>query len=131
MSYCVDHGIPHSVFLGRIQKVNEPYWTDEDQDKVMMFLAWKAELCPQCGTKNSDWVDDKGRLLEEPLYEAVSFKCEGCAQVEQLRDHVPDKAKGVYCFAQAYNPDNPSELEKRRNEHVNNKIEKFKESPWA
>ena len=73
---CADHGIPHSEFLS---------WPEDDQDKTIAWLLAKREVCDLCGTKESDWVDERGWPLQDPPLTPVAHKCHGCAQKEQFR----------------------------------------------
>lgn len=34
--------------------------------------------------------------LDEPLWAATTYRCYGCVDIEQMRDSIPDKEKGVY-----------------------------------
>lgn len=102
MGYCVDKGIPYSVFCGRTQEMGTPYWTDDDRQKVMAFLEFKAELCPRCGTRESDWVDDEKRFLDEPKYEAITHKCFGCSEINRISSTIPEGQTGVYAFLARY-----------------------------
>lgn len=49
----------------------------------------KAERCPQCDTKESDWMapDPKtGKMvdLREPAYRAVIRHCSGCEELDEM-----------------------------------------------
>lgn len=77
-------------------------------------------MCPNCGTRNEDWVDDKGRYHDELQYEPITHKCFGCDQVEQLKDTLPDDVKGVYVLLSRVNP------EGQKNELARRQVEKKK-----
>lgn len=70
-------------------------WTDDDQDKVLAWLAAKAAVCPECGTRETDWVDNRGRYRPDPTFEASPIRCYGCAAVSTAAAKVPDGEKGV------------------------------------
>lgn len=94
--------------MGRPIRNGEALWTQEDRDKFYAFLAYKSEICQNCGTRESDFVDENKRLLEFPLYEPVTHKCYGCASKRQLEDTIPSGEKGVYVLMA------PSEFGKER-----------------
>lgn len=71
-------------------------WLDEDQDKVAAWLELQRAICPRCGTAEDDWIDpDTKQYLEQPKWEAVPFRCHGCAEVEQAQQGVPGDQRGV------------------------------------
>lgn len=113
MEYCAPLGIPHSVFLGRVVGKNDPYWLESDQDKAIMWKIWSSETCPQCGTRNEGWVDEKGRYLEEPKYEVVTHKCFGCEEVKRMESAIPSDSKGVYVVARKRTPGSDFEVDQR------------------
>ena len=63
MSYCYEHGIPHSEFLE---------WEPEDRAKVLAFMIEKGGRCEMCGTAEWEWEADKR------AYEPVEKFCMGC-----------------------------------------------------
>lgn len=71
MSFCVERGIPHSVFLE---------WDPEDRAKVLAFLMEKSERCSQCGTAPWEWEENKF------AYTAVEDFCQGCYQKSVYQD---------------------------------------------
>lgn len=71
-------------------------WLDEDQDKVHAWLRQRRELCPRCGTMEADWVDPRSRRYrDDPKWEAATFRCPGCAEVERVGAEVPPGERGV------------------------------------
>ena len=70
-------------------------WLDDDQDKVLAWLAAKAAVCPECGTREGDWVDPEGRWRPDPTYEATTIRCYGCVAVAEVGSAVPEGEKGV------------------------------------
>lgn len=97
MTYCAERGIPHSIFLGRPwPRPGEPMWLDEDQDKIVAWLRARHEVCQQCGTIESDWIDPvTGRYFDQPKWEAVTYRCPGCAEVQRAARDVPEGEPGV------------------------------------
>lgn len=76
MDYCGPLGIPHSAFLA---------WKDEDRDKAISHMLWKRKFCQRCGTDPSEWLDEEGKFMEPPPFEAVTIMCGGCATLEEAR----------------------------------------------
>jgi hypothetical protein len=65
-------------------------WLDDDQDKVSAWLRARHEICPRCGTAESDWIDPQTkRYLEVPKWEPLTYRCPGCVEVERVREEVP------------------------------------------
>ncbi len=88
--------MPHSIFLGRpVPRAGEPMWLEDDQDKVLAYLATKAEDCPDCGTREADWVDGDGHHLDRPAWDVTTRRCYGCAAMAEVSAQVPDGEKGV------------------------------------
>jgi hypothetical protein len=63
MSYCYEHGIPHSEFLE---------WSAEDRSKTMAFLLEQSSRCGMCGTAEWEWEKDRR------AYAPVEKFCMGC-----------------------------------------------------
>lgn len=85
-------------------------WLDEDQDKVTAWLRARHEVCTNCGTIESDWLDpDSGRLLDRPKWEAISYRCPGCAELERVARDVPDREAGVRIVLVPMNDDDDEE----------------------
>lgn len=76
---------------------------------MFAYLEFKATLCPHCGTREEDWLED-GRIKDDIKYAAVTKKCMGCAEMEMLRDNIPPDQKGVYVYLEQ---GNPHELQQR------------------
>lgn len=71
-------------------------WLDEDQDKVAAWLEHKTVSCPECGTIEADWVDERGRVRDDPKWEAVTIRCPGCAAIAGAMADVPQGQRGVH-----------------------------------
>lgn len=71
MSYCYEHGIPHSEFLK---------WPPEDRAKTMAFLLEQAVKCGMCGTAEWEWDADRR------AYEPVEKFCMGCYLKQRAGD---------------------------------------------
>lgn len=76
-------GIPHSAFLS---------WEEADQDKALAYRREQSTVCTGCGTRQAEWDADRFAYVGE------SHQCAGCEVLEQERENVPDKAKGVRVF---------------------------------
>lgn len=110
MRYCTDLGIPYSIFCGRSQAPGEPYWLEEDRMKALGYLQYKGSFCPNCGTREEDWIDDNGRMINPPRYEAATVKCFGCSEIERMKASIPDKERGVYVVPKRFDPNEEPEL---------------------
>ena len=53
-------------------------WDEADQAKAVAYERWLAEACGNCHTRKSDWFDDEGWPLLEPVWEIAVEQCEGC-----------------------------------------------------
>ena len=71
MSYCYEHGIPHSKFLK---------WDPEDRAKTLAFALESALRCSMCGTASWEWEENKF------AYTAVDEFCQGCYQKSIFSD---------------------------------------------
>ena len=107
----------------------EAEWTENDRLKVLAYMQWKGSICPNCGTRNEDWVDERGRLLDEPKYEAATYKCYGCEQLDMLREQIPSGQKGVYAIPKEYDPNDVPEIVKRKRERELMELGVFEEGP--
>lgn len=80
--------MPHSEFLG---------WSEDDQDKALAWAdfarAEERERCRSCGTRLSDWLDEHGRWLSEPLFEPVRDQCPGCERAHAKREEISDELR--------------------------------------
>ena len=89
---CEVYRISHSHYLG-----GPPTWNDLDREKAEAYLAWKAEACPECGTRESDWDPKLGG--HRHMYIGETRRCLGCEVLEQTREEVSeDDDKGVKVY---------------------------------
>lgn len=72
MEYCAPHGVPHSVFLGRVVEAGEPQWLEADRSKALWWLIHQRQTCPNCATRPEDFADDPDAFVPEPHH------CRGC-----------------------------------------------------
>lgn len=72
LGYCVEHAIPHSVWLED--------WDGEDRAKVVAYLMEQAVRCDMCGTAPWEWEENAF------AYEAVDHFCKGCYQKSVFSD---------------------------------------------
>lgn len=69
---------------------------DDDQDKVAAWLRARHDVCPQCGTTESDWLDPLSRRLHDrPKWEATTYRCPGCAELQRAAKDIPEREAGV------------------------------------
>lgn len=95
LAICDEYKIPHSTFLE---------WDVADRAKTIAYRRWKSQQCPRCGSRDEDWIDDEGRLLEIPALRVTAHKCFGCAEIEGARDDVPAEERSGVTFRLASNP---------------------------
>lgn len=50
-------------------------------------------MCPQCGTRESEWTDDEGDYQE--AYVAISHKCFGCEEIAAKQSEIPEGRAGA------------------------------------
>lgn len=50
-------------------------------------------MCPQCGTRESDWIDDQGEYTD--AYIAISHKCFGCEELAGRQSEIPEGRAGA------------------------------------
>lgn len=67
MSFCNEHGIPHSRFLD---------WSPDDRSKALAFSLEKSERCSMCGTAEWEWDPAQGGSRR--AYEPSQEFCQGC-----------------------------------------------------
>jgi hypothetical protein len=85
MSYCEERGIPYSELKS---------WADDDQHKLLAFRQWNADRCPGCGTFPNDWINDLGRLVDDPPFEAYAIACNGCRAIDMTQRDLPKDDPG-------------------------------------
>lgn len=74
-------------------------WDQEDQDKVLAYLSYQGEMCPNCNTVIDDWFDEDGVPLSEPPYELQSKRCIGCkTMAEEQELAAKSKERGIFFF---------------------------------
>jgi hypothetical protein len=74
IDYCVPHGIPLSVFCGRVVYPGEPQWLDDDRAAVW---EWSS-LCSGCRQELSDSMQKANSFA----YQAEALRCHGCYAIE-------------------------------------------------
>lgn len=65
-------------------------WPEDDRDKAMAYTVWRSQFCTECGTRDRDWLDESGRLRDNPPLRASLRRCRGCVEVERAMGTVPD-----------------------------------------
>jgi hypothetical protein len=89
MALCREYGIPHSQFLG----AGDGTWTPRDRAKARAYEEFLRTVCPQCGTRESEWVTEDGEY--EDAYIAVTHRCFGCEEIANKQDEVPEGKAGA------------------------------------
>ncbi|WP_256789808.1 hypothetical protein [Frankia sp. AvcI1] len=79
LALCHAWGIPHSRFLA---------WPDVDQDKAVAYARFRAECCPQCGTRDAEWDPAEGG--DRHAYAAAVHICPGCQTRGDLEHELQD-----------------------------------------
>lgn len=67
MSYCVEKGIPHDVWLS---------WPAESRAKHLAYMLEQADTCQLCGTAEWEWKENSF------AYEVSETFCRGCYMKE-------------------------------------------------
>ena len=67
-------------------------WTGLDRDKALAYAAYQRGVCPQCGTRDSEWEDERGNYVD--AYVAVSHKCLGCEEIAMKQREIPEGKAG-------------------------------------
>lgn len=80
VAYSVNHGIPHSTFLG---------WSERDQDLALAHEVRVADRCPGCGCPAAD-MDDPG------AFTVISDACVHCEQMRQVEAAIPSDQSHRY-----------------------------------
>lgn len=88
LRFCMEHGIPYSIYLGRIPDEESPYWSWWDRAWVRAWSEAMADVCPRCGSRHSQWDQD------DTAYIGQQRRCMGCWTLEQEQKNIPDKARG-------------------------------------
>lgn len=80
LSFCNEHGLPHSQFL---------HWHPEDRAKALAFLTEKGLRCVLCGTAEWEWDPEQGGRRD--AYEPVEHRCHGCYLKAKAQSHDPTR----------------------------------------
>ncbi|KPI31343.1 hypothetical protein OV320_2559 [Actinobacteria bacterium OV320] len=67
-------------------------WTAQDRAKALAYAAYQRGVCPQCGTRDSEWEDDDGAYVD--AYVSVSHKCLGCEEIAMKQREIPEGRAG-------------------------------------
>jgi len=105
LGYCVEHAIPHSVWLED--------WTPEDRSKVVAYLMEQNTRCDMCGTAPWEWEENKF------AYEAVDHFCKGCYLKSVYSSSQSESLAGTNVMLIPVTPERVAErevLEQRRRE---------------
>lgn len=88
MALCRQYGIPYSQFRAG----GDGRWTAGDQAKALAYEEYLRGACPQCGTRESEWVDDNGDFVD--AYIAVTHTCFGCDEISMKQKEIPEGQAG-------------------------------------
>lgn len=90
LSYCNEHGIPHSTWLEK--------WSPDDRSKAVAFLLEQVERCDMCGTAPWEWEENRF------AYEAVDTFCQGCYLRAVASDSQSTSLQGTNIQLLPYSP---------------------------
>jgi hypothetical protein len=101
--------MPHSTFLD---------WDEADQAKAIAYERWLVkDRCPR-GHQITEWVDEHGKELRDPPFEAHNWLCPVCQMVGQHeeaevkeRDKDAPPAHGIYTIIKPLDSGPPSGME--------------------
>ena len=83
LDYCAAHGIPRSIFLGRVwpnpADPTEPQWLPDDREAAVAWQIEQSLIC-RCGHFIDEVWDKAGADLH---IEAVAHRCHVCAEKER------------------------------------------------
>jgi hypothetical protein len=88
MALCREYRIPYSQFRG----LGDGTWSAGDRDKALAYADYLRGMCPQCGTRESEWVDENGEYVDS--YIAVTHNCFGCEEIAMRQKEIPDGQAG-------------------------------------
>lgn len=97
--------MPVSILRGRPwPRAGEPLWTDDDIDSAVAYEWAMREVCPECGTRDSEWRDADGMELDPPPYVVEGHRCVGCADLERERKDPQYQHPGVRLVLRRFDP---------------------------
>lgn len=114
LEYCIEQGIPHSVFLGRAVKPGDQLWLDEDREKVIAYKHWRALHCPRCQTKRDEWDPDKGG--SRTAYIAWPDRCPGCEVLDSTQEQIRNSEMNSHGLTVGLLPEGDPRLEEQDDE---------------
>lgn len=88
LEVCQEYRIPHSQFRG----IGDGTWTARDRAKALAYREYTRTVCPQCGTRESEWADDHGEYVE--AYVASTHRCLGCQEIARKQAEIPEGKAG-------------------------------------
>lgn len=89
MAVCRQYRIPYSQFRG----LGDGTWTGPDRDKASAYEDYLRGICPQCGTRESEWVDEHGEYVD--AYIASTHNCFGCEEIALKQKEIPEGQAGA------------------------------------
>lgn len=89
MALCREYRIPYSQF----RSLGDGTWSPADQAKALAYEEYLRGTCPQCGTRESEWVDESGEYVD--AYIAVTHNCFGCEEIAMKQKEIPEGQAGA------------------------------------
>lgn len=78
------HGIPLSVFFGRVVEPGEALWLPEDTEAAIGFEQWSSQLCGGCGLHRLDWPEERSET-----WKGTITTCFGCVELADTKAGIP------------------------------------------
>jgi hypothetical protein len=108
MTYCFEHGIPHSKFLK---------WDPEDRAKTLAYALESAQRCSMCGTAGWEWEENRF------AYTAIDEFCRGCYQKSMYSDTRSSSLPGTNVKLVPTTPKLTAQLAKKARRHARLKMD--------
>lgn len=84
--FSCEHGIPISVFFGRVIEPGDPLWLTADTEVAIGFEQWLSAVCPACGLHRLDWESER-----DETWKGRIETCFGCVELADTRKTIPEK----------------------------------------
>jgi hypothetical protein len=89
IQYACSHGIPLSIFLGRVANPGEPYWLNSDTVTALEWQIAENLRCSGCGLPR----DRTMRGEDEVEFKAEALLCHACRAMESKAGEIAGQDK--------------------------------------
>lgn len=79
LRYCAPHGIPLSVFLGRVIYPGDQQWLEDDTQAAFDWMVYDASRCPGCGNDREEALAKENSFG----YRVEVLWCHGCRAIHR------------------------------------------------